>query len=111
MVELISSLIEGRDSNLMIANKIASNIAQIILFNCVKRRKSVMSYARHNIGEQPLPIYLGLMIHAETGQRKIVYELNTGFSISYSRVLDIERALATKICDRYVEKNCVCPPS
>lgn len=72
-----------------------------------------MAYARHNIDrEQPLPIYLGLMIHSETGQRKLVDELNgLGLSISYSRVLDIERPLATKVCDVYVTDDCVCPPS
>lgn len=113
LTKFMSALMEGWESNSKVTEKIAENIAQIILFNCVKRRKNDASYARHNIDrEQPLPIYLGLMIHSETGQRKMVDELNAmGFSISYSRVLDIERALAVKVCEKYVEDGCVCPPS
>lgn len=113
LVKFVSSLLEGRESNSKIAKDIAENIAQIIEFNCVKRRKSGVEHARHNIErEQPLTIYLGLMIHSETGQRKLVDELNRmGLSISYSRVMDIERALATKVCEKYIQDDCVCPPS
>lgn len=113
LTKFLSSLIEGWDSHSNVTEQIAENIAQIILFNCVKRRKNDASYARHNIDrEQPLPIYLGLMCHSETGQRKMVDELNAmGFSISYPRVLDIERALAAKVCEKYVQDGCVCPPS
>lgn len=113
LVKFFSSLLEGRESCSKITEKIAEVIVQIVLFNCVKRRKNDVSYARHNIDrEQPFNIYLGLMIHSETGQRKIVDELNDmGLSISYSRVLDIERALAVKVCEKYVQDDCVCPPS
>lgn len=113
LVNFFSSLLEGRESCSKITEKIAEIIAQIVLFNCVKRRKNDVSYARHNIDrEQPLNIYLGLMIHSETGQRKLVDELNDmGLSISYSRVLDIERVLAVKVCEKYVQDDCICPPS
>lgn len=113
LVNYISSLLEGCDSNTKVAEKIAENIAQLIQFNYVKRRDKEVSYVRHNIDrEQPLPVYLGLMVHLSTGKKKLVEELNSiGASISYSRVLDIERAIAVKVCDKYRQDNCVCPPN
>lgn len=34
-----------------------------------------------------------------------------GLCVSYSRLLDIERALALKVCETYMENDCVCPPN
>lgn len=108
LTSFLSALIDGHGTY----SKIAENIAQIIQFNSVKSRKADAAYVRHNLQrEQPLPIYLGLMAHSLSGKRQIVDELfDAGLSVAYSRILDIERALAAKICRKYIQDDCVCPP-
>lgn len=108
LVKFISSL-TGGDAE---TSKLAENIAQLIQFNSVKSRKPNAAYVRHNIQrEQPLPIYIGLLVHSLCGKRSLIDELfEMGMSVSYSRVLDIERALASKVCEIYMKDNCVCPP-
>lgn len=107
LVKFISSLTGDAATS-----KISENIAQLIQFNSVKNRKPNASYVRHNIQrEQPLPIYIGLLVHSLSGKRSLVDELfEMGLSVAYSRVMDIERALATKVCEIYMKDNCVCPP-
>src|ERR1700744_2058786 len=46
LVDFLAALMEGSKSNCKITLNIAGNIAQIIQFNTVKRRKSTASYAR-----------------------------------------------------------------
>ena len=58
-----------------------------------------------------MPIYLGLMIHAETRKRKLVDKLyDLGLSISYDRVLSISTSLANSVCKQYTMDKVVCPP-
>lgn len=108
LVQFVSLLIGGDAAD----SKISENIAQLIQFNSVKNRKPQAAYVRHNIKrEQPLPIYIALLVHSLSGKRSLIDELfDLGICISYSRVLDIERALASKICEIYVKDDCVCPP-
>lgn len=108
LVKFMSSL----TSNNATTSKLAENIAQLIQFNSVKNRNPNATYIRHNIQrEQPLPVYIGLLVHSISGKRSLVDELfEMGISIAYSRVLDIERALASKVCEIYMKDNCVCPP-
>lgn len=108
LVTFISGL-TGSDSA---DSKTAENIAQLIQFNSVKNRKPQASYARHNVNrEQPLPVYIALLVHSLTGKRSLIDELfEMGLCVSYSRVLDIERALASKVCEIYMKDDCVCPP-
>lgn len=108
LVKFLSTLMGGDTES----SNIAENIAQIIQFNSVKHRNPQASYVRHNMQrEQPLPIHIGLLIHSLSGKRSLVDELfEMGLCVSYSRVLDIERALASKVCEIYMNDNCVCPP-
>ena len=51
--------------------------------------------------ETPLPIYLGVMIHATTRKRDIIDKLHKlGLSISYDRVLQLSTDLANTVCQR-----------
>ena len=60
--------------------------------------------------EPPLPVYLGMKIHAETRKKGLVDTLySLGLSISYDRLLSISTALGNTAVDQYEEDGVVCP--
>jgi hypothetical protein len=105
----------------------ALSVSQLIAFNCVKHiRKSASTSAhststaqttqtsniRHNMSqEKPLPLYLSLMLHAETRKRDLVDKLfKLGLCVSYDRLLQISANLANRISDCFDITAGVCPP-
>ena len=106
--------IKTQSSNMVEAQTTLS-ISQLILFNATKRRRSadtLPSLYHSSDREPPLPVYLGLMTHAETRKRNLVDELYTlGLSISYDRVLAISTEVGNKVCARYESEGVVCPPT
>ena len=119
LVTLIRMILEG--TNIACADQSRSrsgrsNIAlvtsQLIAFNSVKFSSGSSNAVRHSEDkETPLPIYLGLMIHAMTRKRDIIDKLHRlGLSISYDRVLQLSTDLANAVCQQYKDDDIVCPP-
>ena len=86
------------------------SISQLMLFNATKRRRdsgtTVASYYHSRDREPPLPIYLGLMTHAETRKRTLVDKLyNLGLSISYDRVLESSTDMGTTTALDNIDHN------
>jgi len=67
---------------------------------------------RHNRDrEVPLPIYLSLLIHANTRSKELIDTLfQLGMCVSYDRVMSISTDLANTVCAKYHENQVVCPP-
>ena len=83
-------------------------ISQTIVFNCNRQSKSSHHHSRKF--EPPLPLYLGLKMHAQTRSKKIVSELyRLGLSVSYDRILELENQIATSVCNSINETSLVCP--
>ena len=94
---LIGMILGGPDiktqSSDMTEAQTSLSISQLMLFNATKRRAS---YYHSRDREPPLPIYLGLMTHAEMRKRTLVDKLyNLGLSISYDRVLELSTDMGT----------------
>ena len=88
------------------------SISQLMLFNATKRRRDSCttgsSYYHSRDREPPLPIYLGLMTHAETRKRTLVGKLyNLGLSISYHRVLELSTDMGNSVCARFESEEVV----
>ena len=90
------------------------SISELILFNSTKRRRrceTCTSWYHSTDREPSLPVYLGLMAHAETRKRTRVDELyGLGLSISYDRVLEISTEMGNIVCARYQSEGVECPP-
>ena len=89
----------------------ALSVSQMLLFNSHIRRRSTSLRSKHNTDrETPLPIYVGLMVHAKTRSRDIVDMLHhLGLSIPYDRVMNISIALGNQVCNQYSVEEKVCP--
>ena len=62
--------------------------------------------------ETPLPIYVGLSLHAHTREKKLVQKFHRlGLSISYDRVMQLSTDIGNAVCKKYEEESVVCPPS
>lgn len=91
------------------------SISQIISFNCVKKRttnttedepKAAMRHNRER--ETPLPLYIGLKIHAETRNKRLIETMcKMGLSVSYDRVMTISTDAANSVCSRFEQDGVV----
>ena len=86
-------------------------IAQTMLFNTKKRASDHDVQTRHTLlHEPPLPIYLGLNIHAAAQSKKLIQMLyKMGITISYDRIMTLEDWLDTSVCERFKEDGVVSP--
>lgn len=91
---------------------LALKLAQLVRFNSVKTKRKSKHNRRTKINEPPLPVLLGLSIHSQTREKKIIDDLHSnGLSISYDRVLEIEDNITNSLCKKYETDGIVCPPS
>ena len=94
----------------------ALTVSQLLMFNSRKygpqqdqEKQKKRHYAKNK--EMPVPIYLGLKMHAETRKQDIVdclYRL--GLSISYDRVMAISTYIANSVCAKFAREQVVVPP-
>jgi len=90
----------------------AVTISQLLQFN-VAIKATHSDVVRHTkTREPPLPVYIGLSMHARTRKNNIVENMHAlGLSISYSRVLELSADISHKSVDLFEQEKCVCPPT
>ena len=60
--------------------------------------------------EPPLLLYVGLSIHAITRNKGMVEKLEKlGLSVSYNRVVQVDKMLAHNVCEKFKSDGVVCP--
>ena len=93
----------------------ALSVSQLVVFNFIKQLRTSQPSAnfRHELdSETPLPLYLGLKVHAVTRSKTLVNILNNlGLCLSYDRVLQSQSNISNRICKCYKEGEVVCPPN
>jgi hypothetical protein len=120
LLTLVNMLLEGPGNLDSQDNKAAESISQLIVFNAVKTHRKWKSAnvqqkapeVRHPISQEtPLPIYLGLMLHALTRKTKLIDKcFNLGLCISYDRVLKLSNKVSNTVCTYFNAEQTVCPP-
>lgn len=87
-------------------------VSQTILFN-FKRHAPSPSSAKswHSLDrEPPLALYIGMKIHTDTRSKKLITQLHdSGLSVSYDRILQLETQLGTAVCEDSKDKGAVVP--
>ena len=98
-------------SGIFIKAQTTLTISQLLQFNSTIRRRKDSTITFHSRDrEPPLPICLGLLIHAETRKHGLIEKLyNLGISISYVRLMQFSAALGNSICNQFHADNLVCP--
>ena len=78
------------------------SVSQLVVFNSVKQSRNFKPSVnvRHDGDHEiPLPLYLGLKVHAVTRSKTLVDTLfYLGLCISYDRFLQIQSDIANGIC-------------
>tara|TARA_B110000881_G_C18590493_1_gene527633 strand:- start:311 stop:2080 length:1770 start_codon:yes stop_codon:yes gene_type:complete len=87
------------------------SVSQLVRHNVIIRRRVGSTSHYHSVDrEPPLPIYVGLLIHARTRKRGLIDKMyDLGLSVSYDRVLSISKDLGNDVCARYEAEHVVCP--
>ena len=90
------------------------SIAQLVQFNSIKHKRKQepkQQHHHHSDHETPLPLYISLMLHAETRKRGIIDKLaKLGICASYSRIQQLSATVTEVLCEQYSKDNVVCPP-
>ena len=90
--------------------KIALNLAQLLMFNCTIRSNAQQRVRHDKSRETPLSIFLSLYIHSKTRSKELIDKMHDlGLCISYSRVIDISTCCGQSMIDRFNDENVVCP--
>jgi hypothetical protein len=115
LIRMVSMILSGSNhSSTIDENQAALSCSQLLFFNSASKNHSTkaknMYHKRDK--EPPLPVYLGLLWHAETRKRSIIDKLyNLGLSVSYETVLTISTDIANAVSSRFEEEKVVCPPT
>ena len=90
----------------------ALTIAQLLQFNVAVKAKHSTVVRHTKSREPPLPVNIGLSIHARTRQKDLVENMHAlGLSVSYARVLEISTEICNKCIDLFTQEHAVCPPN
>lgn len=118
LLSIVAMILDGPDiqsqsQSVSGTHQASLSIAQLLQYNSSARRRTGSAGIRHNKArETPLPIYVGLTVHARTRKRDLVETLfDLGLSISYDRVMAISTAMGNVVCEQYHREQVVCPPN
>ena len=115
LVKLISMILEGEEPSHELSaglQKVSINLSQLIRFNSVKQKRPerTQKFRHSKNNEPPLPVLIGLMVHARTGKSELIDRLAAeGVSISYDRVMNLRRSIFNQVCMEYQAIGLVCP--
>ena len=117
LLTLVNMILEGpsiKDQMAKATSPAALAIAQMPTFNTVKQKWTLDTAAsvRHNASQEtPVPIYVGLMLHAHTCKRELVERMaNRGLSISHDRVLQLSTPMGNHVFHQFKREKVFCPP-
>ena len=94
LLNLVSLILDGEralENASTNAETSATNLVELLRFNAVKTKRICDGFLRHSkSNEPPLPVKIGLLVHAKTRKKSLVENLTAErLSISYQRVQDI----------------------
>ena len=118
LLALVNMILEGPSIKEQSENTTpaALSIAQLLKFNTIKCRHtqetSQSVTVKHMTSQEtPVPIYIGLMLHAHTRKKELMDRIHQlGISISYDRVLRLSAEIGNRICEQFHREQVVCPP-
>ena len=111
LIVLLNMIMYGKTSETSLQSKAVLSIAQLVRFNSTRQGTTTTQAYHQRQYETPLPIYLGLSIHARTRKRSIIDKMfELGLCVSYDRVLYLLNTLSDTICKQYTTDGVVCPP-
>ena len=118
LLTLVKMVLEGPAIDVQALEESAQaalTIGQLMVFNSVKHKRSTGSHigkaVRHSLQQEtPVPLYVGLAIHAATRKKRLVDKLfSLGLSVSYDRILTVLSSLASDVCELFENDNALCP--
>ena len=88
-------------------------VCQTIFFNAKEQStaKSKTGQTRRTKAQDPpLPLYIGLNVHALTRSKTLITKLyQMGILVSYQRIVELEDMVATSISERFGMDGCMVP--
>ena len=113
LLALVSMILDGPNIKDQISTtQAASTIAQLLKFYAVHHhRKGRAIIVQHSPAQEtPVPIYVGLQLHAHTRKRELIDTVcHVGMSISYDHVLRFSTDMGNTVWKMYELENVVCP--
>ena len=114
LLSLMRMILHGpdvKDETTLTEVKAAQNISELVVFNACTPRSGRGKVTHHSKDrEPPLPLYVGLAVHACTHSCELVNVLyQQGLSVSYPRLLHVTTGLANSVIAYHESQGVVCP--
>ena len=114
LIALVRMIMDGpniKNKETEKARQATLSMAQMLQYNSYTKRRTGSTGTHHKKNrETPMPLFLGMMIHAHTRKHELVDTLfQLGLSVSYDRVMDISMDMATAAASQYQNDGVVCP--
>lgn len=92
-------------------NRVACSLSQLIISNTVKRgSKNVRNLYQTQNQETPLPLYIGLKLHAQDRLKSCIRDFHPlGVVSSYDRIMSVRKKLAKAVSKRFKDEGVVVP--
>ena len=117
LLTLVNMVLEGpsiKDQMEEATSPAALTIAQLLKFNSVKHKRApdTAAFVRHSTAQEtPVPLYIGLMLHAHTSKRELVDKMaHLGLSVSYDCVFQLSTQMGNHVCQQFHREQVVCTP-
>ena len=114
LLALVTMILDGQNILNTASQKVRQStlsMAQLLQFNSHVKRQPASTGTHHSKSrETPLPVYLGMMIHADTRKCELIdIFFHLGLSVSYDRVIDISTDMWNEAVSQYKNDGVVCP--
>ena len=112
LLTLVNMILEGpsiKDQMEEVTSPAALTIAQLLKFSTVKHKRAqgTAAFIRHSTAQEtPVPLYIGLMLHAHTRKRELVDKMaHLGLSVSYDCVFTSQLRWGTTSASSFIENK------
>lgn len=116
LLYLVSMILRGSNiemnSQVVRETQTALTLSQLLLYNSTFRQASKQSakITHMRSRETPLPVFVGMLIHAKTRKKGLINKLfELGLSIPYNRVIELSEQLGSQVISRFEKENVVYP--
>ena len=110
LLSLVSLLLYGPKYTGSITQECLT-ISQIIKFNMKRNSRERKTAQRHSLSsETPIAIYIAFLLHSRFRSKQLIDILHHhGLTVSYFRILELEKGLLSAMCTQFNNDGVVCP--
>ena len=100
----------GNHESISSRTRVAFTIPQLLISNTAKRSTIAQNLQQRCDVKTPIPLYLGLALHAQDRQKRLIGELHQlVLTVFYSLIMDVRKKFTQAVSKRFKDEGVVVP--